>query len=171
MRFWLHLKVSWIVLEHFKKLVVFLCFLRVDIGVTEADGAKVLRWEMIIARIKGILIMIKSQVYDWVWIFQHINEYAVDQRGLQQLPWCWRKRIWRDRSQQVFDGGHPFFFSIIKDHGSTLGQILTVPCFWFSPTWTILPKEGMTLMLIDLHGWRKLPVRTDWVLEWHWDLC
>ncbi len=48
-----------------------------------------------------------------------------------------------------------------------LWWIITLASFSRSTTLTILPKEGMTLMLMLLKLMMELPVWTNIVLEWH----
>lgn len=47
-------------------------------------------------------------------------------------------------------------------------KAITLTSFSFSTTFTILPKEGITLMLMLLKLVKNLPVGTYCVLEWHY---
>ena len=88
------------------------------------------------------------------WLF---NDFPGTERD---VSWWVEIRWFLSQGSESGSGG--FDFSNL-----TFNSKYTLPSFSLSTTLTILPKDGMTLILMLLTLMNQLPVLADSVLEWH----
>ncbi len=110
---------------------------------------------------------IRIPIFWIVWISQRISECFVDQLVPQRLLGYWKTHILKDRNQQVSVSRHRIWLCLLRFISTKIWIKITLASFSCSMTLTILPNDGMTLILILLKLLKDLPVLTDCVLEWH----
>ena len=116
---------------------------------------------------KNVDNWIKILIFLRVLISRRIREFVVDQLALRRLIGCWMIRIWKDRNQRVFVSRHRIWLYWLQLLGARIKKAITLRSFSLSNTLTILPKDGMTLMLMLLEINWVLPVSGNSVLERH----
>ncbi len=93
---------------------------------------------------------IRIPIFGRVLIFRRNRGYVVVRRVLQRLPWCWMRRILRSRNQQALTWVLRIWLWLPQLISTEHKQRITLASFSLSTTLTILPNEGMTLMLMLL---------------------
>jgi hypothetical protein len=110
---------------------------------------------------------IKSQVFCWVWISQHIHGYVRCWLVPRRLLWRWMRHIWKDQSPWVARERLLFVVSTDQLHWALLWWFYHFILIAFCNVYDM--SEGGNHVDVDASTLRDvLPVFWDRILEWHW---